>query len=169
MQTEFLSVVSGIYGGNYPPRRYDTRTHHKISGRNCHALRRITETEKRNHQNRKWNRRQQETQTCKLETGQTSKRREEEERSGEPDTGEKDNSKDQVKEVVHQSFPRVTVRRSSVPVSTALVEVGRPMNALLRSCLPSARVAEAPADAGAAGNLTQPMLGGVATTPSPSI
>ena len=25
-QTNFLSVVSGIYGGNYPPHKYDTRT-----------------------------------------------------------------------------------------------------------------------------------------------
>ena len=142
MQTNFLSVVPGIYGDNYPPRRYDTRTHQKISGRNCHLLRRITERGKTN--TKTGNRRQQEAQTFKQETGQTSKRLEGEERSGERDTGERDNSKDQIKEVVHQSFPRVTVRRSSVPVSTALVEVGRPISALLRSCLPSARVAELP-------------------------
>ena len=108
----------------------------------------LAETHNRNRnenlQNRKWNRRQQEAQTFKLETDLTSKRRKEEERSRNSGHGEKDNSKYQIKEVMRQSFPRVTVCRSGVPVPTALVEVGRPISALLRSCLPFAKVAELP-------------------------
>ena len=45
---------------------------------------------------------------------------------------------------MYQTLPRVSIRRSDVPVTTAMVDIDRPVGAFLRSSLPPTGVTELP-------------------------